>query len=204
MHDKPHFNINRITKNDPKQSNYRLRDEPIKMVAKEYDIWVVPEGDGWAPASGEAYKELDVLEVMAKREVRIHGGRKQRSARAYVPRESITIVQPKKAVEFDLAMELYRVECEVTDIWESGLKAIEDAKAAGEKLINPMIAQLEKDVAAHREKRKKDIEIKECEAKIKELLGLLNRPKVAAERKKESLKRLEQIFNIDRKVRPVE
>lgn len=94
-----HFAEHGITK----QGNYRLLDSPIQLVA-ESAYYVIPDGDSWAPAplpsSEERYKAV----------MRIRGPRKQRAARAKIPKESIIVVTDVAPVTRPEAMAILKAE----------------------------------------------------------------------------------------------
>jgi hypothetical protein len=75
-------------------SNYRLRHEPVKLTNRVFKGHR-PDGDGYE----EIWEESD--EVQRYRlSMRVRGARKQRAAKANIPKESIKLVpinQPKPA-----------------------------------------------------------------------------------------------------------
>jgi hypothetical protein len=74
-------------------SNYRLLGAPAELTIKTYEPWVIPDGDGWEIVGMGATPMVETVEErMAKREVRMRLGRKQRSARVVRPKESIQLI----------------------------------------------------------------------------------------------------------------
>lgn len=82
------ININNYKRGDV-VSNYRLRGEPVKLAAKEFNGFYIPDGDGYV----EAWKETSATEKLRDK-MRLRGSRKQRAARQAVPLSSVTIVKP--------------------------------------------------------------------------------------------------------------
>ena len=93
------MNFNVIEKNDARESNYRLLGNPVKLRTKVYLPWCQPDGDGWEEVGGVCGVPVESeTEEVCKRIARIKSGRKQRAARAKVPRESIKVVPLKEPV----------------------------------------------------------------------------------------------------------
>ncbi len=97
------MNFNVIKKHDNKESNYRLLDQGVKLTTRTHYPYVVPDGDGYTAAGGVSpdFVERDTEEVN-KTLMRVRGARKQRAAKANVPRESIKVIPlttPVKMVE---------------------------------------------------------------------------------------------------------
>jgi len=89
------MNFNVIEKNDSKDSNYRLLGKPVKLLTRVHYPYVVPDGDGYAPAGGVSpdFVERETEEV-SKSLMRVRAVRKQKAAKMSVPRESIKVVPP--------------------------------------------------------------------------------------------------------------
>lgn len=155
------FNFTTINKADPRVSNYRLLDEPTKLVCRTYEPWMVPDGDGWDYAGGCCATPVETTteEANQKREVVMRLGRKQRAAKLVRPIETIKVVP----------------------VLEPAVREVVEVRLAGGSAQDEEVALL-----TH---------------KIKELVGVVERPKreaeaaarVAAERK-HALDRLEALF----------
>lgn len=93
-----YFNV--IKKHDNKESNYRILATPVKLTTRIHYPYVVPDGDGYEAAGGCSpdFVERETEEVN-KSLMRIRGARKQRAAKAKVPRESIKVVPLTKPVQ---------------------------------------------------------------------------------------------------------
>lgn len=81
------ININYVEK----QSNYRLRNEPVRLVSKAL-VGVVPDGDGWRQVWDET-----VGSERYRSAVRLREGRKQRAAREVRPINLITLTPKLEA-----------------------------------------------------------------------------------------------------------
>ena len=77
------LNINRFGGN---QSNYRLRNEPVKLHCREY-VGVRPDGDGYE----QVWSETDTTERHRSR-VKPGMPRKQRAALAAMPKATVVVV----------------------------------------------------------------------------------------------------------------
>jgi hypothetical protein len=71
-------------------SNYGLRGTAVKLVAREFK-GVKPDGDGYE----DVWQETDT-QHLEKEKMRLRGSRKQKAARAFVPRSSVTIVEHRE------------------------------------------------------------------------------------------------------------
>jgi hypothetical protein len=93
------MNFNVIEKNDPRESNYRLLTQPIKLLMRVHQRWCRPDGDGWEEVGGVCGVPVELeTEEVNRQLMRVRGARKQRAARAKVPRESIRVVPLKQPV----------------------------------------------------------------------------------------------------------
>ena len=168
------FNV--VKKNDIHESNYRLRENKASFELTVYDQLVRPDGDGYEVVGMLAVpRKVEVQEKVAKREVRMRLGRKQRSARLAVPRETITVVPVIKPAPVEVAM--------------ARIKILDEVQLALELEAKPA------DIANIKVQGEQAIEVAKLEARIRELLGIVNAPKIAAQRKAESIRRLEELFN---------
>ena len=68
-------------------SNYTLRGTAVKLSAREFK-GVKPDGDGYE----DVWQETDT-QHLEKEKMRLRGSRKQKAARAFVPKSSVTIVK---------------------------------------------------------------------------------------------------------------
>lgn len=94
------MNIRRTLDGSEILSNYRLLSEPVKLKARTGLHYVVPSGDGYEP-SDPVEVEVDYRK---RTYMNLRGSRKQRAARAMVPRESIKIVKIGEPVAPPVAM----------------------------------------------------------------------------------------------------
>ena len=147
-------NFNTMKRGDNVVSNYRLMNEPVKLTTKLYEPYVVPDGDGWAETGAVCGVPVKVS-IDKKRYsqlMRLRGSRKQRAAKAFIPRESIKVVSQSKPV----------------------------AAAVG--------------IAIYEGKTEQEIQIAQLEARIREVMGLVNKQKAVERRKVESTETLERVF----------
>jgi hypothetical protein len=81
-----------INKRGGTASNYRLLDEKVKLATRINLPYVVPDGDGWETVAASSIIVEATEEQLNRSKVQLRGSRKQRAARAVVPRESIKII----------------------------------------------------------------------------------------------------------------
>jgi hypothetical protein len=87
------MNFRVLKRGTDEESNYRLLGAPAELTIKTYEPYVRPDGDGYEIVGMCATPTIETVEErMAKREVRMRLGRKQRSARVVRPKESIQLV----------------------------------------------------------------------------------------------------------------
>lgn len=180
-------------------SNYRLLAEKLKLTTKARPQYVIPDGDSWEPVgvSPNPLVEVFVPVKHVRPEMRLRLGRKQRAARAYVPKESIKVI-PKLVAPAPV---------EVVQVRVQGLKEIDELRERAEvSWTNPELESIRPSFVKQEVARiwvgvEADVKIKFLEAKIKALLGIINAPKVAEQRKKDSIQRLAELWNIKKKVR---
>lgn len=135
------MNINNIKKNDRKVSNYRLLGQPTKLVTRIHHAYVVPDGDGYALAGGVSPNFEEVTtEELHESLMRVRGARKQRAAKAYVPKESIKVVPLTKPAPVAVAVarfegttvEQAKVSLQVADL-ERQIREVEKLLGLREK-----------------------------------------------------------------------
>lgn len=149
------MNINKYSRGDARESNYRLLNEPVQLkVRMEH----VPSADElqWEDDGGPAVELVTemTVEEYHKQQMRLRGARKQRAARAYRPTESIKVVKVSEP----------RAPAQIEDV-----------------------------------EVRQDVQIAQLEGHIRELLGLV----AAEKRRKESVVRLAEHFNVDRRIKVV-
>jgi hypothetical protein len=148
------MNINKYSRGDDRESNYRLLNEPVQLkVRMEHvlsDAECVWEDEGGPTVS--LVTEMTVEQAI-KAQMRVRGARKQRAAKAYRPTESIKVVNQAAPA----------------------IKEVVGVRLAGGSAQDEKVAELE--------------------ARIKELMAVARAPIVAAERKTESIKKFEVLFN---------
>jgi hypothetical protein len=183
------------------ESNYRLLGEKLKLVTRARPQYVIPDGDGYEVVGVSPNPLVEVLVPQRKErpEVRMRLGRKQRAARAYIPKETIKIIQKTPAP----------APVEVVQVRVQGLKDIDALRERAEEswtnrgleLIRP--SYLKQEVAHIWLGVQADVKVKFLEVKIKALLGIINAPKVAVKRKQDSIARLQELWNVRKKLRAV-
>ena len=88
------MNINKYSRGDDRESNYRLLNEPVQLkvrmehVLSDAECTWEDEGGPTVPLVTEM-----TVEQAIKSQMRVRGARKQRAARAYRPVESIKVVR---------------------------------------------------------------------------------------------------------------
>ena len=87
-----------------KRANYRLLDEPTKLVAKLHEPWVRPDGEGWEVVGMSDQVRVVTTEEANKQKIKVRPPRKQRAARAYVPKESIKVVPAGAPAPLEVAV----------------------------------------------------------------------------------------------------
>ncbi len=90
------MNIERHERNVNYQSNPRITKKDAYPLMYVKPHFVVPDGDGWAPAPSSCVWNDGKNPLSST--IRVRGSRKQRAARAYIPKESIKIVKKKEPV----------------------------------------------------------------------------------------------------------
>ncbi len=90
------MNITRVERNVNHQSNPRVTQKDAYPLLYVKPHFVVPDGDGWAPAPSVCVWNDGKNPLSSV--IRVRGSRKQRAARAYIPKESIKIVKKKEPV----------------------------------------------------------------------------------------------------------
>ena len=148
------MNINKYSRGDDRESNYRLLNEPVQLKVRMEHVLSDAECT-WEDEGGPAVSLVTemTVEQAIKAQMRVRGARRQRAARAMRPVESIKVVRINEPAP---------------------------AEVVGVRL-NGGSAQDEK--------------VAELEARIKELMVDVCAPIAAAERKVESIKKLESLFN---------
>jgi hypothetical protein len=95
------INFNLIKQGETLHGNYRLRGQAMGLVVKVTPVFDAPGTAEWENEGGACapppYEE--VINWRNKTEVRTKGGKHQRAAKAFIPRESITIVPIKVPVD---------------------------------------------------------------------------------------------------------
>ena len=148
------MNINKYSRGDARESNYRLLNEPVQLkvrmehVLSDAECTWEDEGGPTVPLVTEM-----TVEQAIKSQMRVRGARKQRAAKAYRPTESIKVVNQAAPA----------------------IKEVVGVRLAGGSAQDEKVAELE--------------------ARIKELMAVVRAPIVAAERKTESIKKFEVLFN---------
>jgi hypothetical protein len=171
------------------ESNYRLLNERLNLITRARPQYVVPDGDGYEPVGISSNPMVEVLVPARKEcpEIRMRLGRKQRAARAYIPKETIRIVKKVDPAPVGVA-----------EIRILGMMEIEQAL-----LLNRGVRKTAVKVAQIRDWVGKQSEVKFLEHKIARLMGIIEAPKVAAKLKEDSITRLQELWNIKRKVRAI-
>ena len=95
------MNINKYSRGDDRESNYRLLNEPVQLKVRMEHVPSTEEC-AWEDEGGPTVSLVTemTVEEYHKQLMRVRGARKQRAARAYRPTESIKVVnQGKPAVK---------------------------------------------------------------------------------------------------------
>jgi hypothetical protein len=148
------MNINKYSRGDDRESNYRLLNEPVQLKVRMEHVPSTEEC-AWEDDGGPTVSLVTemTVEQAIKAQMRVRGARKQRAAKAYRPTESIKIVNQAAPA----------------------IKEVVSVRLAGGSAQDEKVAELE--------------------ARIKELMAVVRAPIVAAERKTESIKKFEEMFN---------
>ena len=155
------MNFRVLKRAEPRESNYRLLGEPVKLSARCVPVLDGPDEQQWESEGGALAPppyEVDI-EEKHRRDLRTRVGRKQTAARCVVPKESIKVVR----IEQPAPMEVVEVRL--------------------------------------RGGTEQDEEVASLEHRIKELMAVVQAPIIAERRRKESIERFEELFNVQRKVR---
>ena len=139
---------------DDREANYRLRGEPVKLVATITPVLECQGSDAWEDDGGAVAglpTQVDVAE-RHRAEVRVRPPRKQAAARAAIPRETVRIVRGEAPAPIEVV----------------------EARVAG--------------------KSEADVQVARLEARIRELMGVVEERRTLTQRRKESLALLERMF----------
>ena len=98
------MNINKYSRGSNRGSNYRLLGAPLKLTYKRTQLLETPGSDTWEDDGGAVAPPPEKLVVDQRFHslARIRGPRKQRAARAYVPKESIRVVTPAEPAPMEV------------------------------------------------------------------------------------------------------
>ena len=89
------MNFRVLKRAEPRESNYRLLGEPVKLSARCVPVLDGPDEQQWESEGGALAPppyEVDI-EEKHRRDLRTRVGRKQTAARCVVPKESIKVVR---------------------------------------------------------------------------------------------------------------
>ena len=88
------MNINKYSRGDDRESNYRLLNEPVQLKVRMEHVLSDAERT-WEDEGGPTVPLVTemTVEQAIKSQMRVRGARKQRAARAYRPVESIKVVR---------------------------------------------------------------------------------------------------------------
>lgn len=175
------MNFNILRRNDARESNYTLRDKKVQLTVTCQPLYETPDAGVWEGEGGAlppaSYEET--VEEVNKRTMRIRGARKQRAARAYVPRESIKIIPLVTPAPVEVA--------------EVRLRHMRDGEVLGTKKTAEKEAQLAREE-----------EIAVLEHKVRKLMDVIkwrqDGKRRDAELKAQSIEQLRRIME-ERKVR---
>jgi hypothetical protein len=106
-------NIRTIKRGNSAESNYALRDRPLELRATHVPLLQGVGTDAWEDDGGfvPPIVELDGADK-SRQKIGIRPPRKQRAARANVPRESINVVSMSKPVPRGVAIAIYEGKSE--------------------------------------------------------------------------------------------
>ena len=88
------LNINKYSRGDDRESNYRLLNEPVQLKVRMEHV-PSTEKCAWEDDGGPTVSLVTemIVEQAIKAQMRVRGARKQRAARAMRPVESIKVVR---------------------------------------------------------------------------------------------------------------
>ena len=88
------MNINKYSRGDDRESNYRLLNEPVQLKVRMEHVPSTEEC-AWEDDGGPTVSLVTemIVEQAIKAQMRVRGARKQRAARAMRPVESIKVVR---------------------------------------------------------------------------------------------------------------
>jgi len=88
------MNINKYSRGDDRESNYRLLNEPVQLKVRMEHVPSIEEC-AWEDDGGPTVSLVTemTVEQAIKAQMRVRGARKQRAARAMRPVESIKVVR---------------------------------------------------------------------------------------------------------------
>lgn len=178
----------------PDNTNYRLLDQSVSMVVRS-EHFLDDEECRWEGEGGacvDLVREESVEEIN-RQKMRLRGSRKQRAARAYIPKETIKVIEVSKIEPPSVTMAKVKVieaESQAIEAAQSSLPAA-DRKAAVQGLLEDRV------------RLQKDVEVERLKEQMARILGLLSARKDEEKERKESLARLERFFNRN-KPKPVE
>lgn len=88
------LNINKYSRGDDRESNYRLLNEPVQLKVRMEHVPSTEEC-AWEDDGGPTVSLVTemIVEQAIKAQMRVRGARKQRAARAMRPVESIKVVR---------------------------------------------------------------------------------------------------------------
>ena len=88
------LNINKYSRGDDRESNYRLLNEPVQLKVRMEHVQSTEEC-AWEDDGGPTVSLITemTVEQAIKAQMRVRGARKQRAARAMRPVESIKVVR---------------------------------------------------------------------------------------------------------------
>jgi hypothetical protein len=187
------ININRIERGcDVRQSNYALIGKPVGLNCRvlqvsrpvEIDRW---EDEGGYPAPDWTEKFSWDEEERYRSAMRVRGSRKQRAAKAYIPRESINVIKVTKAAPVKVAMAKLDVRAEMERI---------EVLAIGNRLKERMREEVRRAGADK-------VKVAELEARIAEIMDVINAPKIAEAKRRADLRLLEHVFDVKYRVNKV-
>lgn len=145
------MNFNVIERGEVRESNYRLLNEPVKLMTLITPVLEAPGFDRWEDDGGlPAPLPYEVTtEELFRKEVRIKLGHRQRAARMAVPRESIRVVSMGAPAPVEVVMARYEgrseEEVKIAEL-EAKIKAllgIARAPIVAEQRRQESIARLE-------------------------------------------------------------